>query len=170
VLTGQSLSLDLLLSNDVLARLFLSDPGTFGIGLTIYTNAGTFPGLTGPTTGYLLDPKGNQFGGSQVAGRADGSDGTLDVGLVSFISSNLEGAQIFDISGVHFDTSLPNNGFVITNAELLFSFNSANDSVEFGTAKQLPEPSTSGLILVGVLMIALIAWRSCRKQLSINMS
>jgi hypothetical protein len=170
VLAGQSLSLDLLLSNDVLARLFLLDPGTFGIELTIYTNAGTFPGFTGPTTGYLLDPKGNQFGGSQDAGRADGSDGTLDVGLVSFTSSNLEGAQVFDISGVHFDTSLPSNGFVITNAELLFSLNSASDSVEFGTAKQLPEPSTSGLILVGVLMIALIAWRSRRKQLSINVS
>jgi hypothetical protein len=162
VLAGQSLSLDLLLSNDVLARLFLPDPGTFGIGLTIYTNAGTFPGFTGPTTGYLLDPQGNQFGGTQVAGRAAGDDGTLDVGLVSFTSSNLGGAQVFDISGVHFDTSMPNNGFVITNAELLFSFDSANDSVEFGTAKQLPEPSTSGLILVGTLMVALIPWRSRR--------
>jgi len=169
VLAGQSLSLDLQLSNEVLARLFLPDPGTFGIGLTIYTNAGTFPGFTGPTTGYLLDPKANQFGGTQAAGRADGSDGTLDVGLVSFTSSNLEAAQVFDISGVHFDTSFPNNGFVITDARLQFSFNSASDSVEFGTAKQLPEPSTSGLILVGTLVIALVVWRSRRTQLSINL-
>jgi hypothetical protein len=160
VLAGQNLSLDLLLSNDVLARLFLSDPGTFGIGLTIHTNAGTFPGFTGPTTGYLVDPKGNQFGGSQIAGRADGSDGTLDVGLVSFTASNLGGAQVFDISGVHFDTSFPNNGFVITDAQLRFSFNSAEDSVEFGTAKQLPEPSAIGLILAGALLIAPIARRS----------
>jgi hypothetical protein len=168
VLAGQSLSLDLLLSNDVLARLFLSDPGTFGIGLTISTNAGTFPGFTGSTTGYLLDPKGNQLGGSQFAGTADGSDGTLDVGLVSFTSSNLEGAQVFDISGVHFDTSFPNNGFVITDAELRFSFNSVSDGVEFGTAKQLPEPSSFWLILIGTPMIALIGWRSSRAPLSIN--
>jgi PEP-CTERM motif len=164
VLAGQSLSLDLVLDSDVLARLFLVDPGTFGIGLDIHTNAGTFPGFAGPTTGYLLDPNGNQFGGTQVAGRAAGDDGTFDVGLVSFTSGNLGGAPVVDISGVHFDTSFPNSGFVITDAQLRFSLNSADDSVEFGTARQLPEPSTSGLILVGALVIALMAWRSRRRH------
>jgi hypothetical protein len=168
MLAGQSVSLDLLFSNDVLARLFLSDPGAFGIGLTIHSNAGTFPGFPGPTTGYLLDPNGNQFGGTQVAGRANGSDGTFDMGLVSFTSGNLEGAHVVDISGVHFDTSFPNDGFVITDAQLRFSFNSAYNGVEFGTAQQLPEPSTMGLTLVGALVIAFIAWRSRRKQLSIH--
>jgi hypothetical protein len=168
VLAGQSLSLDLLLSNDVLARLFLPDPGTFGIELIIHTNAGTFPGFAGPTTGYLLDPSGNQFGGTQVAGRAAGNDGTFAMGLVSFTLGNLGGAQVVDISGVHFDTSLPATGFVITDAQLLFSFNSASDGVEFGTAQQLPEPSTIGLILGGAPLIALIAWRSRRKLLFVN--
>jgi hypothetical protein len=168
VLAGQSLSLDLLLSNDVLARLFLPDPGTFGIGLTIYTNAGTFPGFTGPTTGYLLNSSGSQFGGTQDAGRADGNDGTFDMGLVSFTSGNLAGANVIDISGVHFDTSFPNNGFVITDAQFRFTFNGASDGVEFGTAKQLPEPSSLWLILIGTPMIALIGWRSSRAQLSIN--
>ncbi|SRR6266404_1933585 len=167
VLAGQSLSLDLVLSDDVLARLFLIDPGTFGIGLIIHTNAGTFPGFAGPTTGHLLAPNGNQFGGTQVAGGAAGNDGTFDVGLVSFTSSNLAGAQIFDIGGVNFDTSFPDTGFVITDAQLRLSLNSA-DRVEFGTAQQLPEPSTSGLTLVGALVIALIAWCSRRKLLSIN--
>jgi len=51
VLAGQSLSLDLVLDNDVLARLFLVDPGTFAIGLNLHTNAGIFPGFAGPTTG-----------------------------------------------------------------------------------------------------------------------
>ena len=165
VLAGQSLSLDLVLDNDVLARLFLLDPGTFGIGLDIHTNAGTFPGFAGPSTGYLLDANGNQFGGTQVAGRGASDDGTFFMGLVSFTLGNLGGAQAVDISGVHFDTSLPDDGFVITDAQLRFSFNTATDRAEFGTAQQLPEPSTKGLTLAGALVIALTAWRSRRKQL-----
>jgi hypothetical protein len=165
VLAGQSLSLDLVFDSDVLARLFLVDPGTFGIGLDIHTNAGTFPGFAGPTTGYLLDAKGNQFGGTQVAGRSAGDDGTFGMGLVSFTLGNLGGAQAVDISGVHFDTSLPDDGFVITDAQLRFSFNTATDRVELGTAQQLPEPSTTGLTLAGALVISLTAWRSRRKQL-----
>jgi hypothetical protein len=69
VLTGQSLPLDLMFSHQVLARLFLNDPGAFGVELIVYTNAGTFPGFAGPTTGFLLDPNGIQFGGTQVAGK-----------------------------------------------------------------------------------------------------
>jgi len=156
VLAGETLSLDLTLSNDVLARLYLAAPSTFGLGLVIFTNAGTFPGFVGPTTGYLLDPSGNQFGGAQVAGRADGCcPGFVSMGLVSFTSSNLEGAQVVDISGMHFDTSLPNNGFVITDAELLFSFNGPDDGVVFGTAQQLPEPSALELTLAGALATCL---------------
>ena len=171
VLTGQSLSLDLVLSNDVLARLFLSDPTTFGIGLTLDTNAGTFPGFAGPTTGFLLDPSGNQLDSSQVAGRADSSDGSFSMGLVSFTRANLNGAEVIDISGLQLDTTLPNDGAVITNADLRFSFNgiSGVDGVEFGTAQQLPEPSTLGLTLVGTLVLALAAGRKSLKQLFIHL-
>ena len=171
VLTGQSLSLDLVLSNDVLARLFLSDPTTFGIGLTINTNAGTFPGFAGPTTGFLLGPSGNQLDSSQVAGRADSSDGSFSMGLVSFTRANLNGAEVIDISGLQLDTTLPNDGAVITNADLRFSFNgiSGVDGVEFGTAQQLPEPSTLGLTLVGTLVLALAAGRKSLKQLFIHL-
>ena len=167
-LTGQSLSLDLVFSNDVLARLFLSDPTAFGIELIVNTNAGTFPGFAGPTTGFLLDPSGNQFGNSQVAGSTDGSDGSFSMGLVSFTSANLNGANVIDISGVQFDTTFPDDGAVITNADLRFSFNSNFDSVEFGTAQQLPEPSTLGLTLVGAMVLALAAWRRGLKHLSVH--
>ncbi len=167
-LTGQSLSLDLVFSNDVLARLFLSDPTAFGIELIVNTNAGTFPGFAGPTTGFLLDPSGNQFGNSQAAGRAEGSDGSFSMGLVSFTSANLNGANVIDISGVQFDTTFPDDGAVITNADLRFSFNSNFDSVEFGTAQQLPEPSTLGLTLVGAMVLALAAWRRGLKHLSVH--
>ena len=171
VLKGQNLSLDLVLSNDVLARLFLSDPTTFGIGLTINTNAGTFPGFAGPTTGFLLGPSGNQLDSSQVAGRADSSDGSFSMGLVSFTRANLNGAEVIDISGLQLDTTLPNDGAVITNADLRFSFNgiSGVDGVEFGTAQQLPEPSTLGLTLVGTLVLALAAGRKSLKQLFIHL-
>jgi hypothetical protein len=155
VLAGQSLSLDLVLSNDVLARLFLSDPSRFGIELNVYTNAGTFPGFLGPTTGFLLDPNGKQFGDSQVAGRGDGDNGTTSAGLVSFTRDNLAGAHVVDISGVHFDTSFPDTGFVVTNAQLRFSQNGPWDGVEFGTAQQLPEPSTFWELVV-VLVIAVM--------------
>ena len=165
VLAGQSLSLDLVLDNDVLARLFLVDPGTFAIGLNLHTNAGIFPGFAGPTTGYLLDASGNQIGGTQIAGRGASDDGTFGMGLASFTLGNLGGAQAVDIGGVHFDTSLPNNGFVITDAQLRFSFDTASDRAELGTAQQLPEPSTTGLTLAGALVIALTTWRSRRKQL-----
>jgi hypothetical protein len=87
------------------------------------------------------------------------------MGLVSFTLGNLGGAQAVDISGVHFDTSLPDDGFVVTDAQLRFSFNTATDRVELGTAQQLPEPSTTGLTLAGALVISLTAWRSRRKQL-----
>jgi len=166
VLNGQNESWNLTFSNQVLARLFLSDPTSFGIGLEIHTSAGTFPGFAGPTTGYLLNPSGFQFGDSQSAGRADGSDGTFDMGLVSFTTSGLEGATNLDIRGVHFNTTLPNDGAVITDAQLRFSLNSPHDAVEFGAAKQLPEPSTLLLTMVGMLGIALGLRRENRKLLS----
>jgi hypothetical protein len=161
VLNGQNLSLNLMFSNDVLARLFLSDPTSFGIGLEIYTSASTFPGFAGPTTGYLLSPSDFQFGASQSAGRADGSDGSFDIGLASFTTGGLDGAENVDISGVHFNTTLPNNGAFITDAQLRFSLNSPYDAVEFGTAKQLPEPSTLLLTVVGLgcLLAAAFALR-----------
>ena len=159
VVAGQSLSLDLVFNDGELARLFLIDPQTFGIELIVYTNAGTFPGFSGPTTGFLLDPNGNQIGGSQVAGRSDSSNGSLSMGLVQFTSANLGGAAVTDISGVHFDTTFPNTGFVVTNSQMAFVSQSQFDAIEFGTAQQLPEPSTLGLTLIGVSLFALAALR-----------
>ena len=81
------------------------------------------------------------------------------MGLVSFTLSNLDGAEILDISGAHFDTSFPNNGYTITNAELVLSLNSGYDAVEFGTAQQLPEPPTVWLVLAGALGFTAFFWR-----------
>lgn len=159
-LSGQSLSLDLVFSNGVLARSSFPDPGAFDIDLEVYTNAGIYPGFAGPTTGFLLDPNGNEIGGAMTAGRGDGSNGTFDVGLSAFTLGDLGGANGADISGVHFDTSFPSTGYTVTNAELIFSLYSQYDSVKFGTAGQLPEPSSGLLTLLVVLGFALAAFRS----------
>ena len=164
VLEGQSLSLDLLFGNDVLGRLFLSDPGAFGLDLTLYTNAASYCGFAGATTGNLLDPNGNPFGSVQQAGRAESTDGSFVMGLVEFNAANLPGSAV-DISGVHFDTVLPNTGYTVTGAELVFSFSEPIDGMEFGTAQQLPEPPTFELAGAGALLLAgIIVSRSMRPR------
>ena len=57
VLAGQSLSLDLVLTDEVLARISVPDPSAFGTLLIVFTDAPTYPGFAGSTTGYLLDPR-----------------------------------------------------------------------------------------------------------------
>jgi len=156
-LSGQSLSLDLLLTNDLLARIQLLNPGQLGIVLTVFTNAGMDPGFAGTTTGFLLNPGGGQLGSPQNAGRDQGSNGTFSMGLVSFSPANLGGANVVDISGVHFDTSFPNTGFAVTNAQLRFTLNS--NRLIFGTAQQLPESSTLALLVAGISMGGLLKRR-----------
>jgi hypothetical protein len=152
VLSGQSLSLQLALSNDVLARLFVSDPTAFGVELIIETNAPSDPGFAGTTTGSLLDASGNQLGATQVAGRAEATDGSFTIGLESFTSTDFGATGVVDISGAEFDTSLPDTGFDITGATLRFSLNSAADGIEFGTAQQLPEGASSLTLTLEALL------------------
>lgn len=146
-LQGQTLSLDLVLADTVPARLLLGSPTQFGVLFVVHTNAGTFPGLPGSTTGYLLDPSGAQMHAPMVAGRGQGSDGTFSAGLVSFTAALL-GSSPVDISGVHFDITFPNTGYLVTDAQLRFSLQSEN-AVTFGT--QLPEPSALLLLLIGLV-------------------
>lgn len=159
VLSGQSLSLDVMLPASILGRLSLSDPTALGVGLGILTNANTFPGFAGPTTGFLLDASGNPFGSTQEAGRADGDNGAVIVGLVSFTQADLGDRHGVEIRGVHFDTSLPNTGFLVTNTVLGFWVNSPYDRLEFGTAAQLPEPPSLWFALAGIFPSAVQAWR-----------
>jgi hypothetical protein len=110
ILNGQSLSLDAVLGNDVLARVFALFPNQFGILLDIQTTAHGNPGFAGVTTGFIRDGSGTQLSSTMIAGRAMGDDGTTSMGLVSFTRADFGGAQVFDMSGVHFDTSLPTTG------------------------------------------------------------
>jgi hypothetical protein len=146
---GQSLSLDLLFSNGVLARLGASDPADLSILFIVDTNAGTFPGFAGPTTGFLLDANGSQIGLNPFAGRSMSSDGSFAVGFSLY---DLGIFSAVDISGIHIDTSFPDtSGTVVSGAKLAFVNESPFDSVEFGTKQQLPEPSTLLLLGIGIL-------------------
>lgn len=161
VLAGQGLSLDLLLGGGVLARLALNNPTALGISLIVFTNAASFPGNAGTTTGSLLDASGQQIGSTQVAGRSQGSDGTFSMGLVSFTASDFAGAPAIDLSGAHLDTAFANTGFAVTGLLLRFSLH--DNSAQFGTAQQLPEPSTLAFFLIGGLAAVSVAL--CRRAL-----
>jgi hypothetical protein len=151
-LSGQALSLDLDLAGDLLARIQMVTPTQLGITLTVFTNAAMNPGFAGTTTGFLLNPAGSQLGDSQEAGRSQGSDGSFSMGLVSFTA-----AGTFDISGVHFDTSFPNTGFLVTDTRLRFTLN--QNQLMFGTAQQLPEASSFMLVLAGLSLGGLVTHR-----------
>jgi hypothetical protein len=164
VLSGQTIALDAVLTNSDLARITAVDPGVLGIELIIYTNAGSAPGFAGATTGFLVGPNGAQFGGTQTAGRSDDTNGSFSLGLVSFTSANLDGSQVFDVSGADFDTTLPPGGYVVTNVELVFTFNSKYNSVEFGTLQQLPEPRAWLLLLLGLTVVVVAFCAGIRRR------
>ena len=156
-LDQQSLSLDLVLAQDLLARMTFGD---ISVGLTILSNTAGSPGFPGTTTGFLLAPDGSALHSPLTAGGAAASDGSFSVGLVD-LASLLSG--VIDIGGVHFDTILPNNGSAITGARLRFSVNSGISQVTFGTAAQLPEPATAALLgISGLMLLAVARWRSDR--------
>ena len=153
------MSLDLVLTNDLIARIQLTTPEDLGVTLTVFTSAGTEPGFSGPTTGFLINPGGNPWSAPQDAGRSQGSNGTFTMGLGGFSSGQFGGAGTIDVSGVHFETSFPNSGFLITNSRLRFTL--ISNHLIFGTPQQLPEPSTLGLLFAGISLVGL-AYRTKR--------
>lgn len=158
LLTGQAMSLDLIFTNELLGRITLLNANEFDLVLTVFTNAPGEPGFAGAgSTGFLINPNGGQLGSSIEAGRSQGNDGTFDLGLVTFSPSSFGGANVIDISGVHFDTSLPTSGFAVTNTRLRFTPNS--NQMLFGTAAQLPESSTLALLVAGISFAGLMTYR-----------
>jgi hypothetical protein len=152
---GQTLSVNAVFSNSVLARIYPITGNTMNVDIVVFTNGGTFTGFPGPGTGFLLGPTGNQVGSVQALRRSAGDVPPLGNGFgVGFVNPS---GSIVDISGANFDFEFPNDGFVVTDVEFILS---EGGRLEFGTAQQLPEPSTLPLTLMGLLpLIGFAVWR-----------
>lgn len=164
LLQGQSLSLDILFGDEVLARVF-EVPEFPGAVLIVQTNAGTFPGQAGlPSTGFWLAPDGTALDSPHDLGRAMGSNGTFAVGLVDVLPADIPGNPV-DVSGLHFDFVFPNTGFMVTDANLrLVTF--GQSYVVFGTSQQLPEPATVILTMTGLVGSGVIARVMGRREVA----
>lgn len=155
-LSGQAFSSHFVFADDILGRLlFVND---FFVGLTVQTNASSFPGFAGSgPTGFLLAPDGTPLDAPIGAGRAASSDGRFSVGL-SILPASL-GKNAVDMEGVHFDLLFPGTGFVVTGAEIQLNVN-APSTIQFGTAAQLPEHSA--LILLALSLGVLLCGHACK--------
>jgi hypothetical protein len=148
-LDGQSISLDFVFSDEIIARILHAGAGLgFDALLVLETNAGTFPGFFGDaSTGFLLGPNGTPLHAPldpEWVGRVTSSDGSLGIGLFPQLDN-------FDMSGVHYDLTLPTGGYVVTGGFIRLASNQENESIQFGTVAQLPEPST--LMLLGAALV-----------------
>jgi len=152
---GQTLSLDFVLADDVLARMFRSP--TTSIDVQLATNATGSPGIPSSLpTGFLIGRDGVRASNTVMGTWSQFfvPDGSVFMFLnlgVTVVDLNVPASYCcsgaFEMSGVHFDVTLPNTGFVITATHLrLFD----GFKLQFGTAAQLPEPSTLLLLLIGV--------------------
>jgi len=148
-LSGQSMSLDFVFADGILARVSSSVEGTLDLGvlLEVQTTANGFPGFAGPDTmGFALAPDGTPLQPPQSTGRGAGSDGTFFAGIFPTLA-----VTNFEMSGVHFDIVFPSTGYMVTGGKIRVSSVDDLQSIRFGTAAQLPEPATLALLLVGVL-------------------
>jgi hypothetical protein len=146
ILSGQSLSLDFVFADDILARVLrLGEGGVdFGILLALETNAGTSAGLPGDdSTGFLIAPDGTPLHAPLDREWV----GLLDVPVVGLFPQLLGS---FEMAGVHYDLTLPSTGFGVTGGRIRLTSHNPWGTIQFGTVAQLPEPSTLLLIIVGL--------------------
>jgi len=151
IFQGQTLSLDFVLAEDVLARVFRSGLTEFFVQIS--TNAPGSPGTPANLpTGFLIGRNGAPAGTTAMGTWSQHfiPDGLVFIFLNDAASACCSGA--IDISGVHLDVMLPNTGFAITDAHLFLQ----TFQLQFGTASQLPEPATLVLVLIGIVFVAIV--------------
>lgn len=159
-LDGQIMSIDAMLTNDVIATIgFRDDLLPLFFQLDIYTNAPTAPGLAGESSGYVLDPNGNQIGPSRQGTLSDLDNGHFLITLEPFSRADFGGGPTLTLGGVHFDTTFPNTGYTITDARLFLGFPSGQLMYQkIQVEHPVPEPISLALLPFGITGI-LIAGR-----------
>jgi hypothetical protein len=140
-LEGQQITADIVFENEVVARVLSNE---MILLIILHTDAGSFAGFPTNHSGFVMG-----LPGTQVSGAAGSSSGDLGVGLIP------RDLRYADISGAHYEFDVPNNGHAITGATLRMGVSDAWGSVQFGTIKQLPEPGSLLLMLVGCATLGL---------------
>ena len=156
-LSGQTLSLDLVFSDNGFVRLFKSTSSTFlFLPLLDVFGAGTINNPTG--NGYLFDQAGNpissvtSFGGSVTT---DPGGEALRLALGGFFPLLADGAFPPDIYGAHLDITLPNDStFDVIGGEIgLFP----NASQPWHNHFQIGDvPDSAGTLLLGFVALVLL--------------
>jgi len=165
-INGSALSLDFTFSNNEFVRLFSNTAPLFEVGVTLLTNAGTFPGVVTNTSAYLVDQNGNALPGFGVVGRSDSSAGSTSMGFFPLLS-DLDGtpnpslAFPLDFYGVHFGFTLPNDPSVsVVGADFALFGNGGRNS-QFAVGPQVPDRGDTWLLLL-IGMSGMLALRSTR--------
>lgn len=173
VIAGQTLSLDLKISNNEFVRLFTATSPLFEVSLTLQTN-GTQSNAFLQGSGYLVDSQGVAIPGFGVTGGASGQD-VLTIGLFPLLkdsngtpNDNLH--RPLDFFGVHFDLAFPDaqNPLIhVTGGELALS---SEPGAPFGVGPGIPrdiipDSGSTALFLAGTLacLISLRAWSASRR-------
>jgi hypothetical protein len=134
--------------------------GPFGVALQFQTTAPSFPGFPSGVGGFLDahgNPiKDNSLGGVEISNGAFGLGPDTDresLGLAP-------GSSVFITSGIDLALTLPTSGFTTTGADLILNIN-GDDTAEFATASQLPEPGSLAFLLLG---LPVLLWRKYAKD------
>jgi hypothetical protein len=166
VVGGQTMSLNLAISDSEFVRLFTITSSLFDVAITLHTNGTNSHDLL-HGTGYLVDSQGMAIPGFGVTGHASGHD-LLAIGLFPLLKDengtpNNDLPRPLDFFGIHFDLTFPdvnNPAIHVTGGE--FKLISDPDAV-FGVGPGIPvdmvpdSGSTLPLLIVG--MIGLLGTR-----------
>lgn len=156
---GSSLSIDFSFTGNEWVRLFANTTPLFEVGLTLRTNAGTFPGVVTAPSGYLVDKYGNAIPNAGVTATAQGSTGTTFVGLFPLLldsGGTPNPAVMFplDFYGVHFSFNLPNDPSVSVIGADFTLFGSGSGS-QFEVEPLVPDSGSAFLLFSTAISVLL---------------